>query len=861
VTPDLQLEPRAAARIRAEIARAGGNEVCFVAAVQDDGLIVMPRVVARGNSAAVLAATRDAEPGSVVLHNHPSGDLTPSDADMSVAAELYAAGLGLGIVANDARELYVVVVPPRLKALELLDVDSIAALLGPDGPVARAHPAYEDRPTQQDMARAIAAAYNEGGVALAEAGTGTGKSVAYLIPAIEWAVRNRERTVISTNTINLQEQLVTKDLPFLRSALALPFRYALVKGRGNYVSIRRALQAAGGADALFDEGQRRELDAIVEWIHSTNDGSLQDLAFDPTPEVWDEVASESDVCLRTRCPHFDKCFYQKARREAVAADIVVVNHHLLFSDIAVRRLQRNFGGTAVLPPYRRVVLDEAHNLEEAATSHLGVRVTRRGMQRVLGRLERRGGKGVLPFLELRLSIRKADLLQQDALRIVSEKLRPDNERARELTSELFDRLDALLHGTADGVLRLEEGFSGDVVWTDNIAPVLDDLLIVLDSLGRHIVRIRAIIDTDRKLAEQLAEELVELSGLQNRIDMSAGALRTAFVPAHEPVPLVRWIERRGREERGSRARNIAANAAPIELAGLLREALFEPVHTTVLTSATLTTRDGFDFLRRRLGIDSAVRALESVHPSPFDFQRQTLLAVPTDMPDAREQSSAFARMVAAVTEDHARLTDGGLFVLFTSYGALRNVVQELNRRGTSARWPLFIQGEAPRAVLLERFTASNRGILLGVSSFWEGVDVPGDPLRGLIITKLPFKVPSEPLTAARIEAIDRDGGNSFRDYMLPHAALRLKQGFGRLVRTRTDHGAVVILDSRLLNRGYGRYLLDSLPEAPLITGPWNGLLDQLRRFYDDEAGARRLPAAPLVASGGGAGPPLSLPHE
>jgi ATP-dependent DNA helicase DinG len=581
-------------------------------------------------------------------------------------------------------------------------------------------------------------------------------------------------------------------------------------------------------EALFDDAQQRDLEAIVEWLGSTSDGSLQDLAFDPAPEVWDEVVSESDVCLRARCPHFEQCFYQRARREAVAAEILVVNHHLLFSDIAVRRAQGNYGSSAVLPPYRRVVLDEAHNLEDAATSHLGVRVTRRGLHRVLARLERRG-RGVLPLLELRLRTRGDDLLQQDALDVVSGTLRPSVERARELTTELFARLDSLLDGTPDGVLRLEGEFAAEPWWADFVTPLLDDLLLVLDGLGRGMQRVRAIMQTDEKLAESMSETMVELSGLQNRIDMSAAALRTALVPAQEAVPLVRWLEARGRESVG-RMRNIAANAAPIELAGLMRDALFDRVHTAVLTSATLTTRDGFDFLRRRLGIDAGVRVMESVHPSPFDFERQTLLAVPTDIPDPRTEPRRFAEAVAAVTEEHARLTDGGLFVLFTAYAALRAVATELERRGTPTRWPLFVQGQAPRAQLLRRFTDSGRGLLLGVASFWEGVDVPGDPLRGLIITKLPFKVPSEPLTAARIETIDRDGGDSFRDYMLPHAALRLKQGFGRLVRSRTDHGAIVILDSRLLSRGYGRFFLASLPPAPLVSGPWRELRDDLRAF-------------------------------
>ncbi|MGH7507292.1 MAG: ATP-dependent DNA helicase, partial [Longimicrobiales bacterium] len=314
------------------------------------------------------------------------------------------------------------------------------------------------------------------------------------------------------------------------------------------------------------------------------------------------------------------------------------------------------------------------------------------------------------------------------------------------------------------------------------------------------------------------------------------------------VPMVRWLERRGsrrgEEAAGVGRANVAACAAPVELSGLLREALFDQIDTAVLTSATLSTRDGFDFLRRRLGLDRGVRSLEASHASPFDFETQTVLALATDLPGPRGGAAgAFDLATAAVVEDLARLSDGGLFVLFTSYRSLRNVAAELRRRGTEGRWPLFIQGDTPRARLLERFTASGRGILLGVASFWEGVDVPGEPLRGLVIAKLPFKVPTEPLTAARIETIERNGGSGFAEYMLPHAALRLKQGFGRLIRSRGDRGAVVILDRRVVERGYGRYLLEGLPPAPVHTGSWPVLLERLRAFYARTS----LEANPLTA--------------
>lgn len=824
----LELAPPAAAVLRAEIARARGNEVCFVAVVDENGLVVDPRVVARGNSTAVLAAARDAEPGSLLIHNHPSGDLSPSEADLQVAARLYAQGVGLAIVDNAACELYVVVEPAADGELKPIDENDVEAVLAPGGAISNAHPMYEDRPTQREMARAIARSYNEGGVGVYEAGTGTGKSVAYLVPAITWAVTNRERTVISTNTINLQEQLVGKDLPFLRRALGAPFRFALVKGRGNYVSIRRAHLAASGQTQLFDDGQQAELRSLLEWLETTRDGSRQELPFEPSAELWEEVASDADVCLRARCPHFEKCFYQRSRRDAATADILVVNHHLLFSDLAVRRSNGNYTEPAVLPAYRRVVLDEAHNLEDAATEHLGAQITRRGVLRLLGRLERRG-RGALPAVESRLKSQKDDLLREDALQHLA-RLRERVERAREQALDFFVRLEQMTWSSWDGVLRLEDGYAGQPEWAEGAGAVLAGLQSLLDEVARGINGVRERVKQDRRWAESLEESLVELQGLESRVRSAAEALAVVFRSLPDPFPLVRWIERRGGGN--GREASVAARAAPVDLAPALRDALFERVDTAILTSATLATRAGFGFMRERLGLGAGLRVREEAYASPFDFEQQTLLAVPTDVPVPHgDESARFDEVIGSVIEDMARASDGGLFALFTSYRSLRNVAALLRARGTAGRWPLFVQGEAARSRLLAEFTSSGRGVLLGVASFWEGVDVPGDPLRGLLITKLPFKVPGEPLTAARLEAIERDGGNSFRSYMLPHAALRLKQGFGRLIRSRADRGAVVLLDRRVLDRSYGRYFLGSLPPAPLHTGPWAELAPTLRAFY------------------------------
>lgn len=822
----LTLAAQAAEVIRAEIQRARGNEVCFIANVSSEGLVDSPRVVARGNSRAVLAALAEAPAGSLAIHNHPSGLLDPSEPDLRIAADLYGQGVGFAITDNEVRELYVVVEPPLRRESKPLIEDDIVELLAPGGPMQRWHGAYEDRPSQRDLARSVAVAYNEGGIVLAEAGTGTGKSVAYLIPAIRWAVQNGERTVISTNTINLQEQLVRKDLPLLARVLGDNFRFALVKGRHNYVSIRRARLAAQVQGALFDDPQRRAMAAVLEWLETTTEGSLQDLPFTPPPEVWEEVLSDSDVCLRAKCPHFEQCFYQKSRRQASQADILVANHHLLFSDLSVRKTQENYTAPLVLPPYRRVVLDEAHNLEDAATEHLGVSVSRRGLFRLLGRLERRG-KGLLHAFESKLQGARADLLQAEALRQVGDELKPLVERARDRSHDFFVQIDQVLINAEDGVLRLTETFNASDVWTSGLDTQHENVLVLLETLIKGVERLRETVLVDRQWTELLHEQLVELNGVRNRLLEAAEALRVVFVPTDDSV-LVRWLERRSQP--GGEA-NVFIRAAPVDLAEVMRDVLFDRVDSAVLTSATLATRDGFGFFRRRLGLSAGLRVREEVHASPFEYESQAMIAVPNDLPTPGPGESGFDRATADVVSDVTAITGGGVFVLFTSYRALRTVASELRRRGLHNRWPLFVQGEAARTRLLDSFAASGCGVLLGVNSFWEGVDVPGDPLRGIVIAKLPFKVPTEPLTAARIEAIERDGGNSFVDFVLPHAALRLKQGFGRLIRTRTDRGAVVLLDRRVLERGYGRFFLESLPPAPVKTGPWQELRLQLVQFY------------------------------
>ncbi|MEO8622572.1 MAG: helicase C-terminal domain-containing protein [bacterium] len=822
----------ASAGMRAAIRMAGGREVCFASSIDEEGVVLTARVVARGDVGSVLALPGFAKRGEMLVHNHPSGLLEPSGADYDVAAKMHEEGIGFGIIDNDARKLYVVVEVPLTEKQARLDPKAIAHDLGPDGAIAKQHARYEDRASQRAMAATIARVYNEGGVALLEAGTGVGKSLGYLVPALRWAAANGERTVVSTNTINLQEQLVGKDLPFLALALTdQKVRFALLKGWRNYLCKARLEQAVGGAAQLFEDGMAAELNTLAAWAARTSDGSLADLPMPPRPEVWDEVSAEPDVCTRVKCEHFEKCFVFAARRRAAEADVIVVNHHLLLSDLAVRRAAQNWDDAAVLPAYSRLVVDEGHHLEDAAASHLGSTVTRRGLQRLMGRLDRRG-KGLLPALAMRLAASK-DLLSTASLDLLEAKLAPAVSALRQKSELLFDLLDTFIEEAGQPVVRLTQAFASHAIWKAGLRLSLEDTLGEIELLNQGLSLVRDRIEGSVKLDEELAPLMNELRSVSRRLQGVGDGLRRALAPPPDDDS-IRWVEVRGREK------SVALSSVPLDLAPILREDLFKRLDSTIVTSATLTASSGdvasdshrFDFLAARLGLDNAGLApTTAVFPSPFDYDTQSLLVIPSDIPAPNVDADAHRNAITRIVLDVAESSDGGLFVLFTSHREVRQLATELRSRGVERRWPLLVHGEESRDALLSRFRDSGQAILLGTASFWEGVDVPGHALRGLIIAKLPFRVPTEPVTAAQCEAIVARGGDPFSEYMLPHASLRLKQGFGRLIRTATDRGVVVIGDSRIVTKRYGRGLLAALPEARRVIGRWTVLVEQVRKFY------------------------------
>ncbi|MCU0646900.1 MAG: hypothetical protein MUF00_02805 [Gemmatimonadaceae bacterium] len=831
----------AQAAMRQAIRFAGGREVCFVATLDAEGQVERARVVARGDIESVLALPGVAQRGEMLVHNHPSGDLEPSAADLSIAATVHDDGIGFAICDNDASRLYVVTEVPAAIERTPLVPPAVAADLGPDGLVARLMTArtggYEDRPAQRRMAQGIARAYNENGVVLLEAGTGVGKSMGYLVPALRWAAANNERTIVSTNTITLQEQLVGKDLPFLADALTdQPVRFALLKGWRNYLCLNRLEQARTVQRDLLDADLMREVESLAAWAETTADGSIADLPAEPRSEVWDEVAAEPDLCQRLSCKHYEPCFLFKARRVAAQADVVVVNHHLLLADLAVRRAAQNWSDAAVLPSYDRLIIDEGHHLEEAAASHLGTSVTRRGVLRLFARLERRNGnKGVLPSLIAQLTASK-DLLSVASLDLIVERIQPAARTARQQAELLFDALDRLLEQEGVVQRRLREDLATHPSWGSAIDTALTAFVRCIDDVTEGLRLVRERMETEPARAERLAPLLNEVRAIARRLESASDGLQSALRGTAAGDAMVRWIEAgarlRGRDV-DQVIRNVVVTSVPLDLAPVLRTDLFDRVKTAVVTSATLATDASFDFVRGRLGLvdDGDARIRSGILPSPFDYAQQAVFAVPTDLPVPNADPAGHAVSVHRVAEHVVTAADGGCFVLFTSHRELREAAAAWRANAAHGRWPLLVHGEEKRDLLLQRFRDAGNAVLFGTSSFWEGVDVAGDALRAIVIAKLPFRVPGEPLTAAHCEAIEARGGDAFRDYMLPHAALRLKQGVGRLIRRSTDRGVIVIADPRLVTKRYGRGLLDTLPPAHRLIAPWARVADAVTQFY------------------------------
>lgn len=799
--------------MKRDIEEASGNEVFWSGTINPEGKIISVKVGSRGNEDSVIINQNVAREGHVLIHNHPNGILRPSSADQNVAMNATDSSMGFYIINNDVSDVYVVVEPIKPKVLVKLEPEKAALFLSGNGPLAKQNENYEERPSQIELVKEIANAFNGGKIGVFEAGTGVGKSYAYLIPSILWAVKNKERIVISTGTINLQQQLMEKDIPNAMKITGVDLKSVLIKGRQNYVCLRR-LHDASMERELFNEDTEM-FDKIAAWAKNSSTGSRTDLSFVPPENVWSKVNSESDACMGGRCPNREDCFVMKVRKEASDANLLVVNHHLLFADIESRMAGAGYDDTAVLPPYRRIVFDEAHGIEDSATSFFSESITRFKVMKQVNLLYRQWHGTMTGFLVNAAAFSSCDDFSPKAiacLNLIKDALVKTEESAMEAMGNEFN----------SRITHQNESYFKNFI---------EQMACLKSALGNFCGMAREVLDgisDDDKDTQSVWETKTVLHRLDSIVSLCHN-----FTEWEEHEDTVFWMQKvkiPAKKTGDVPTIFVQFVQTPLDVAPLMNMGVFEPMSSVVCTSATLRTGTDFSYWCRRTGVSfvEEERLLKREFESPFPYKTNVLFAVPKDAPFPDNPSY---QMYVEETLPKLILAAGGrTLVLFTSYDSLKNAFNSCRRILSDSGITAFKQGDDDRFRLLEKFKDDTSSVLFATDSFWEGVDVPGDSLSQVIIVKLPFAVPNDPVFAARSEAVEKKGGSAFFELSVPQAVIKFRQGFGRLVRRSSDRGVVIVLDRRIVEKSYGRTFTASVPMTKRMYSPLNDIISAVEKF-------------------------------
>ena len=743
----------------------------------------------------------------VVIRVTKPNQLYPSDMELELSEELYnRRNIAYCLLSSDLDDFYFVQDIDRT-FLEEVDIKNYFAK---DGILAKEIKGFEYRKEQEEMAHYIQDAINEDRKIIIEAGTGTGKTLAYLIPAIKWAVTNKKKVIIATNTINLQEQLLLKDIPLAKSIIKEDFSYVLVKGRSNYLCKRLFNELSIGRSIdieTFSMEAREQIEYILKWGNKTKTGDKAELPFEVYPDVWELVQSTTELCLGKKCPYRKECFYMKTRIEKMEADILISNHHIFFADLNVRAETDFDSEYLILPRYDMVIFDEAHNIESVARSYFSVEVSKISFTRLLNRIyqkknQRKKEKSAL--IRVEDTIDEKDLEDSQQYIYLLNTLKEEISILQNIGDEYFDEIRKIYETNTEAPIR--KSLNNFEMTKSRFLETLRDKKDIFQS---KLADFLTLMMSFNNVIDEEKDKNPEVINFNNHLKMFKTYIDSfKFINSFEDDNYIYWLDI------NSKRTNVVLTATPLNIAKKLSSVLFDNLDRLIFASATIVANGNFDYFKKSLGLDEE-DCIECIIKSPFNYDEQMFVYIPTDIQDS-ENINAFVSDASKFILDILLKTNGKAFILFTSYTMLNQIYYSISKKLIDKGFEVFLHGDKPRSQLIKEFKEAENPILFGTTSFWEGVDVQGENLSNVIITKLPFLVPTDPVVSAISKKIEEDGGNSFTDFQLPEAIIKFKQGVGRLIRKKTDSGNIFILDSRILKKRYGSLFINALPSQKNI---------------------------------------------